>query len=396
MKRLLLLTLLLAMVQTGAFAQTPEAADVRNETIAKARYLRSIYKTELALNLLASLVDEDEFDEEVGVELAECYYQNGDYMAATGLYMTLVTKAPENTMYRIRLMQSLARMKAYDNSIRIGKFIFRQDSIPVIAVNIGDSYKQLDMPDSALAYYKKAVALNPYKESFVSKAANMLVANKEYDEAISMAERFLENDPDNDAIAPICGLAYYRKGDYGKAIEIFQKQEDGGNDAYAVHFYLGHAYWRTKSIYKAEKELLAAWQIDSTDANLACSIAGVKSDGYAGFDGEVKPWLDKALEMMQPNAETMARIHQGYALEYFKRHDFDNAIEHYKETYRYDPNFRAAVSTIGYCYEQKKDYKRALEWYEKYLTLVPQGSKGYEQITESINYVKRELFMEEK
>ena len=96
------------MVQTGAFAQTPEAADVRNETIAKARYLRSIYKTEMALNLLASLVDEDEFDEEVGVELAECYYQNGDYMAATGLYMTLVTKAPENTMYRIRLMQSLA------------------------------------------------------------------------------------------------------------------------------------------------------------------------------------------------------------------------------------------------------------------------------------------------
>ena len=188
-------------------------------------------------------------------------------------------------------------MKAYDNSIRIGKFIFRQDSIPVIAISIGDSYKQLDMPDSALVYYKKAVALNPYKESFVSKAANMLLANKEYDEAISMTEHFLENDPDNDVIAPICGLAYYRKGDYGKAIEIFQKQEDGGNDSYPVHFYLGHAYWRTKTIYKAEKELLAAWQIDSTDANLACSIAGVKSDGFAVFEAEVKPWLDKALEM---------------------------------------------------------------------------------------------------
>jgi len=377
-------------------AQNLADGDIRNETLAKARYLRSIYKTEAAIEMLSELVSLDVFDEEVFAELAECHYQSSDFQTAIGTYFLLSSKAPEKVLYKIRMMQSFYRLRDYLNSIMTGHAVLQLDSIPAVAGLIGDSFRQLDMPDSALVYYKKSLELKPVNESIVSKTANILISNKEYDEAISLTERFLEERPDNSAVAPLCALAYYRKGNYTKVIDILQKQEDEGNDSYAVHFYLGHAYWRDKTIDRAEEELLSAWQIDSTDANLACSIAGVKADRFALFGSEVKPWLDKAMSLMQPVPETMARIHQGLALGYFKNLSFDKAIEHYKEAYRYDPEFRAAVSTIGYCYEQKKDYKRALEWYEKYLKLVPPGSKGYEQITDNINYVKSELFMEEK
>jgi len=43
-----------------------------------------------------------------------------------------------------------------------------------------------------------------------------------------------------------------------------------------------------------------------------------------------------------------------------------------------------------------KDYKQALEWYEKYLKLAAKGSKGYDFATQSVKYIKGELFMEEK
>lgn len=55
------------------------------------------------------------------------------------------------------------------------------------------------------------------------------------------------------------------------------------------------------------------------------------------------------------------------------------AIPHYQEAYRY---------------EQQKQYRKALEYYERYLKLVKPGSKGYEFAKKSIDYLKGELFME--
>ena len=95
-------------------------------------------------------------------------------------------------------------------------------------------------------------------------------------------------------------------------------------------------------------------------------------------------------------AGTLSRIHQQYGLGYYRRQNaWDKAIEHYKEAYRYNPKLISALSTIGYCYEQKKDYKQALQWYEKYLQVARPGSNGYDFVTKSITYLKSELFMEE-
>ena len=58
-------------------------------------------------------------------------------------------------------------------------------------------------------------------------------------------------------------------------------------------------------------------------------------------------------------------------------------------------NMHSSGITIAYCYEIKKDYKHALEWYEKYLKVATPGSQGYEFATKSIDYLKGELFMEE-
>ena len=100
--------------------------------------------------------------------------------------------------------------------------------------------------------------------------------------------------------------------------------------------------------------------------------------------------------MIQPDPATMSRLHQQYGLGYYRRQDsWDKAIEHYKEAYRYNPKFISALSTIAYCYEIKKEYKHALEWYEKYLKVATPGSQGYEFATKSIDYLKGELFMEE-
>ncbi len=391
MKRLLL-TAALLVCAASLQAQTTH----RDSVLAEARFLKSIYRTDDAIEKLSALVQPGAMDEGVLAELADCHFQSGAYGDAVGTYFLLSSKAPDNLLYKIRLMQAYSRQRAYPLSIQAGRAILQQDSIPAVLSFVGDSFRQLEQVDSALWYYRRSLAQKPMNETVLSKAVGILIDKEKYDEAIAQSEPFLAEDPDNMTIAPLQGLAYYRKGDYETASKIFQRQEDLGNDTYPIHYYLGQSYWHTKIIYRAEKELLAAWQLDSSDVNLAYSIAAVKSDAVRPFERDIKLWLDKALKMLEPDPVVMSRIHQQYALGYYGRDDaWDLAIEHYKEAYRYNPKLISALSTIAYCYQQKKEYKAAIEWYEKYLKVARPGSRGYEFAADNLKYLRAEKFMEE-
>lgn len=368
----------------------------RDSVLAQAKYLKSIYKTDEAIEMLSALVNPQMLDEQVFAELADCHFQSGDYETAAGTYFLLSSRIPGNVLYKIRQMQIYSRLKAWPQSIQAGREVLQIDTIPAVLGVIGDSFRQMEQGDSALWYYRRSLAYKPMNEAVLSKAVNVLLSADQYDEAVAITDPFLAEDPDNTTIAPLKGLALYLKGNYKEAVKVFQRQEEIGNDTYPIHYYLGQSFWHENVTYRAEQELLAAWQIDSSDVNLAYSIAAVKAEALRLFEDDVKVWLDKAMDMLQPDPVMMSRIHQQYGVGYFRRQDsWDQAIEHYKEAYRYNPKNISALSTIGYCYEYNKDYKNALEWYEKYMKVARPGSSGYNFVKKSIEQIKGELFMEE-
>ena len=384
--------LLWLVVGAPLWAQTTH----RDSVLTQARYLKSIYRTDDAIELLSALVQPGAMDEGVLAELADCHFQSGAYDDAAGTYFLLSSRQPGNVLYKIRLMLAYYRLKAFPQSIQTGREVLQLDSIPAVMSYMGDAFRQMEKADSALLYYRKSLALKPMNETVLSKAMGILIDREDYDGVVSICKPFLDLDPDNMTIAPLKGLALYRKGDYDAASGVFQRQKDIGNDTYPIHYYLGQSYWHFLVFSQAEKELVAAWQIDSSDVNLAYAIAAVKMEAFRSFDSEVKPWLDKALEMLEPDHNTLSRIHQQYGLGYYRQQDsWDKAIAHYKEAYRYNPKFISALTTIAYCYQQKKDYKRAIEWYEKYLQVARPDNKGYDFAMDNLKYLKGELFMEE-
>lgn len=395
MKKLLcFLLLLLVCVSVGA--QTSH----RDSVLTRARRLKSIYRIDDAIEALTDLLQPGALDEGVLSELADCHFQNGDYESAAGTYLMLSGIVPDNLLYKIRLMRTYYLLRAYPQSIQVGRAVLERDSIPTVVSYVGDSFRQMEQIDSALLYYRKALSLRPRSEAVVAKAARILINRKNYDGALAVMEPFLAKDPDNMAIAPLKGLALYGKGDFDGAIAVYERQEELGNDSYNTHYYLGQSYWQAKITYRAEQELMAAWQMDSSDVNLAYAIAAVKQDykseSYRPFLTDIKPWLDKAVEMLQPDPDLMARIHQQYGLGYYRQDScWDQAIHHYKEAYRYNPKLISALLAIAYCYESKKDHKQAIAWYEKYMQVARPGSQGYAYAEKSINYIKGEMFSED-
>ena len=389
------LTVLAAAMTVVTAAAQPADSLSRRAALTEARYLKSIFKTEAAIERLSALITPETFDEEVLAELADCHFTSGDYATAAGTYQLLSLRAPDNLLYKIRQMQLAFRMKDYLASARLGREVLAQDSIPAIVALAADAWNLAGQADSALVYYRQALALKPMNETVVSKAANILLAEKAYDEVVAMTGDYLSLDPDNFTIAPIQGLAFYLKGEYDSSLVVFQHLEDLGADSYPLHYYLGQSYWHTNVPYAAERELLKAWAIDSSDANLAWTIAAVKSDMLRPFEENGKVWLEKTEEMIRPDSALVSRIHQQYGAGFYRIDHFDQAIAHYKEAYRYNPSFIQALSSIAYCYERQKKYKQAIEYYEKYLKVARPGSRGYEFAKKSIEMLKEELFMEE-
>ena len=389
------LAVLAAALLSGVAAAQPADSLARREALAEARYLKSLFKTDAAIERLSGLVTPGVLDEEVLSELADCHFVNGDYETAAGTYQLLSLHEPDNLLYRIKQMQIAFRMKDYLASASLGRNILARDSIPAVAALAGDAYNLAGLTDSALVCYRQALALKPRNEAVVSKAANLLLTAKDYDGVLSMTGDYLAMDPDNFTVAPIRGLAYYLTAQYDSATVVFKRLEDLGADNYPLHYYLGQSYWHTNVTYEAERELLKAWALDSSDANLAVAIAAVKTEMYRPFEEQVKPMLEKAEAMIRPDSAMVSRIHQQYGASYYRLEQFDLAIPHYQEAYRYNPSFIQAISTIAYCYERLKKYKEALDYYERYLKLARPGSRGYEFAKKSIDYLKGELFMNE-
>jgi tetratricopeptide (TPR) repeat protein len=58
---------------------------------------------------------------------------------------------------------------------------------------------------------------------------------------------------------------------------------------------------------------------------------------------------------------------------YFKKGKYDAAIDRYKEAIEIRPEFGLPYRLVGEAYEKKKFKPEAIEWYEKYIKVVPRA-----------------------
>lgn len=389
MRKIFLLVLWM-MVCVPLGAQTTH----RDSLITQSRYLRSVLRTDEAIGLLSTLVTPERMDVEVLSELADCHFQSGNYEDAAGLYNMLSLRTPGNLLFKLRKMQIFYRVKAWQQAVEAGKEALALDTIPAVLGYVGDGFKQLEQADSALWYYRRSLALKPQNATIVSKVFDILLGREDYDEAIALTDSYLQEDPDNPVVAPLCGLAHYRKGEYDAAATLFERQLELGNDTYPIHYYLGQSYWHTPRAYRADKELRAAWQIDSSDVNLAYNIAALRLDLMLPFEA-VKPWVDRAWEMSQPDEMMLFQLHRMYAQGFSHRpEDMPQALHHYKEAYRLNPKYKMAFVQMGYLYELLKQNRKAIECYERYLKETGPQNDRAPSIQERISTLKAEEFMQ--
>ena len=376
---------------------TDDEAAIRELSLQKARCQKKMLRYDAAAETLASVMKPGVMDVEVAGELAECHVSSGKLADAFLLYNLLSLQHPDNLYFSIQKASLLFKMNDFEGCLDEGKAICSRDSIPSVLSLVGASALKLGQVDTSLAYYRKALRLNPLNPGTVTSISNILLGKKDYDGVIDLTKGFLEEVPDNLSVGQILGVAYYLKDDQDNAYEVFKQLRKDGDESYGTMFYSGMNALSLNRFTVARECFGNAWQIDSTDAKLATNyaISLFKDNMVPKNQIAAKRLLLRAVELTDPDPALMYKIHNGLAQLYYNVSDVNNALPHYEKAFSYYPEDKGLLISIGYCHEVRKEYKTALQYYERYLKEGKENTKNWNFAKQAITHIKSELHMQE-
>lgn len=362
--------------------------------------LKNQYKFDEAIYILDSLIRTDGDSRRSLMELADCYFQSGDFTRALDTYNRLSETYPLDLTCKVRMAVLASKTKDYDRVVEIGEKIAATDTIPAITSLVGDAFAQMLQDSSALSWYELTLKKKPKSAAVVSKMATLLLDKKDYDGILNVADNYPVLDSVNVPISLIKGKTLYLKKDYEASIKQFRHiNQDLNDDSYYTHLFLGYSYYNLNRFVYAHEELLKAWERDSSDVTLALDIANVKAvlfqKGGDKYEKDVFAWYEKVDKMLSSSKNELYSIYfgKGKYLHNKDKSDFDGAIGFYKKTLQIKPDPQQCIMSIGNCYRRKKDYKNAKYWYEKFMEKAKPSTVTYEYVKAELQYIDSELFM---
>jgi tetratricopeptide (TPR) repeat protein len=143
----------------------------------------------------------------------------------------------------------------------------------------GEMYESQSDWSNAKTMYQKALEIQPDNPLASNNLAYvMLQQGGNVDVALAMAQTAHRGMPDSSNAADTLGWAYYQKGVYQSAIEMFQEslrinEKRGAADDPTIHYHLGLAYQKVNQPAQARQQLERALKINpnNNDAKKALS-----------------------------------------------------------------------------------------------------------------------------
>ena len=143
----------------------------------------------------------------------------------------------------------------------------------------GEMYESQNDWSNAKAMYQKALEIQPNNPLASNNLAYvMLEQGGNVDVALAMAQTARRGMPDSSNAAATLGWAYFQKGVYQSALDLFQEslrlnEKRGANDDPTVHYHLGLAYQKLNQPAQARQQLERALKINpnNNDARKALS-----------------------------------------------------------------------------------------------------------------------------
>lgn len=205
---------------------------------------------------------------------------------------------------------------------------------------------------------------NPNNNINLAELGNKYFVEHNYGEALKIYEEAIKEGYKSLDVFYNSGFIYhYEKKDFKKAEELYKKGLLIYPNEEVFHFALSQLYFTMDNLTEAVKEYklavkLAGGRPLTINANKAKEL--LKKEGKN--DSEIYNFFLKIIEFNPKDTMALYEIAEYEQKE--KR--FEDALEKYKKIVKLDPRMKEHLALeMGICYYNLKDYKTALDYFEK-------------------------------
>ncbi len=367
--------------------------------------LKGLNKYQEAIPILKEIYQADSTNLNVICELAECNKSINNFKEAQQLYQKAILLNPENKY----LIQQLANSYySDDNFIQAIKFYLTAisaDTTYYLTRQLAKCYDNLEMSDTAILFYKKAISFNPKDGQSIYRLSTIFKNLENYNEAINYTDSYLKINTNNLKILKLSGYLHYLNKDYNIAAKKFKYCLQLNDTTIFVNKYLGYSLFKLEQYGEAKDYLEYACLKDSSNADLCYVLALSCSHSY--YKNQAIEYFNKTLDLLTPKPELLSQVYQDLAIANDEYSRFQEALNAYLKAYELTPNDTLLIFKIGSYYDNRlEDKEKALKYYNEFMLSRPKKIKPvseksrqggmvisyYDFVEKRINEIKEEIF----
>jgi tetratricopeptide (TPR) repeat protein len=248
------------------------------------------------------------------------------------------------------------------------------------------AYGRSDLASKATDEYRLAIEADPSSEFLTSALAELYVKTGRIADAVKEAQDIIKRDPKNLEAHKLLGRIYLRSlgdmpGSNGSdnilklAIEQYEQITKLDPDSVDDHLLLGRLYRLNNDLTKAESELKTAIKIDPTSEEAVTTLAMLYTD-----EGDTAHAL-KVLSSI-PDSARSAKLYAALGAAYEQRKDYKSAIDAYKHAIVLDRDNLDAIRGLAENELNDGQLDAALEQYKVIADSNPEDAQTYVRMAE--------------
>ena len=255
-------------------------------------------------------------------------------------------------------------------------------------------YGRSELANKAIEEYRLAIEADPSSEFLTSGLAELYVKTGRIRDAVLEAQDIIKRDPNNLEAHKLLGRIYLRSlgdmpGGNGSdnvlklAIEQYERIVKIEPNNIDDHLLLGRLYRLNNDLQKAENELKTAVQLDPNSEEAITTLALLYSE-----EGDTA----HALQVLSsvPSTGRSAKLYSALGTTYEQRKDYKNAIEAYKKAIQLDRDNLDAIRGLAENLLNDGQMDAALDQYKVIADANPEDAQTYLRIAEI--YRKQEKY----
>ncbi len=247
-------------------------------------------------------------------------------------------------------------------------------------------YGRSESASKAIEQYRLAIEADPSSEFLTSGLAELYVKTGRIRDAVLEAQDIIKRDPTNLEAHKLLGRIYLRSlgdmpGGNGSdnvlklAIEQYEQIVKIEPNSVEDHLLLGRLYRLNNDLTKAESELKTAIKLDPNSEEAVTTLAILYSD-----EGDTA----HALQVLSsvPDGARSAKLYAALGATYEQRKDYKSAIDAYKKAIMLDRDNLDAIRGLAENLLNDGQADAALEQYKVIADANPEDAQSYLRIAE--------------